>query len=225
MTEGDSPQKQSGSVYWLIEDNETFRRTLARGLKRKMPEADFEEFGSIEQAVGEVNSRRVPSLILLDVGLPGMDGIAGMGWLRESFPDVVILILTAFEDDSKILAAIAAGARGYLLKTAPIGKIVEAIAEVHEGGAPLTPRVARRLLEHFTKPKAKVAEEESYDLKEIERTVLGLIVEGLLKKEIADRMGVGIHTVDTQMRSIYRKLQVSTRAAAVAKTLQKRILG
>ena len=212
------------AVLWIIEDNATFRRTLIRGLSRKMPETHFEEFGSLEQAVDALKTRPVPQVFLLDVGLPGMDGLKGMPQLREAAPEAHILILTVFEDDAKIFAAISGGAHGYLLKTAPVQQIAEAIGDVQAGGSPLTPRVARKLLEHFARPAAKVKPEESYDVKEREREILHLIVEGLLKKEIAERMGVGIHTVDTHMRAIYRKLQVTTRAAAVAKTLQKRIL-
>lgn len=212
------------AVLWIIEDNATFRKTLIRGLSRKMPETHFEEFGSLEQAVDALKISPVPQVFLLDVGLPGIDGLHGMPQLREAAPEAHILILTVFEDDAKIFAAISGGAHGYLLKTAPVQQIAEAIGDVQAGGSPLTPRVARKLLEHFARPTPKVEPEESYDLKEREREILHLVVEGLLKKEIADRMAVGIHTVDTHMRAIYRKLQVTTRAAAVAKTLQHRIL-
>lgn len=214
----------SPAVLWIIEDNATFRKTLIRGLSRKMPETVFHEFGSLEHAVEALKALPAPQVFLLDVGLPGIDGLQGMTQLREMAPDAHILILTVFEDDAKIFAAISGGAHGYLLKTAPVQQIAEAIGDVQAGGSPLTPRVARKLLEHFARPAAKVEPEASYDLKEREREILHLIVEGLLKKEIADRMGVGIHTVDTHMRAIYKKLQVTTRAAAVAKTLQQRIL-
>jgi DNA-binding NarL/FixJ family response regulator len=213
------------SLIWVIEDNAAFRKTLIRGLQLQMPSTVFHEFGSIEQTVAFLQSTAPPDVFLLDVGLPGTDGLSGMNAIRASAPDSHILILTVFEDDEKILAAISGGAHGYLLKTAPVPQIAEAITEVQAGGSPLTPRVARRLLQHFAKPLPKPpVPGESYDLKERERDILRLIVEGLLKKEIADRLGIGIHTVDTHMRAIYRKLQVTTRAAAVAKTLQQRIL-
>ena len=215
----------SPSLIWVIEDNAAFRKTLIRGLQLQMPDTTFHEFGSMEQTTAFLQSNPPPEVFLLDVGLPGTDGLSGLASLRASAPNAHILILTVFEDDEKIFAAISGGAHGYLLKTAPVHQISEAISEVQAGGSPLTPRVARRLLQHFAQPLPKTpAPGESYDLKDRERDILKLIVEGLLKKEIADRLGVGIHTVDTHMRSIYRKLQVTTRAAAVAKTLQQRIL-
>jgi DNA-binding NarL/FixJ family response regulator len=216
--------KSSSSVLWVIEDNATFRRTLIRGLQQRMPETVFQDFGSLEAALKAFETLPAPQVCLLDIGLPGTDGLRGMPLLREAAPEAHVIILTAFEDEAKIFAAISGGAHGYLLKTAPVVQIAEAIAEVQAGGSPLTPRVARKLLEHFAQLPPKAPRGESYDLKERERDILRLIVEGLLKKEIADRLDVGIHTVDTHMRTIYRKLQVTTRAAAVAKTLQQGIL-
>ncbi|MEK0446046.1 MAG: hypothetical protein RLZZ399_1367 [Verrucomicrobiota bacterium] len=217
----DSPEP---TILWVIEDNANYRRTLVRGLEMRMLGTTFHEFGSLEQAFQEGVSLRTPDVVLLDIGLPGTDGLQGIPRLREYAPEAHILILTVFEDDAKIFAAISGGAHGYLLKTAPGAQIAEAIAEVQSGGSPLTPRVARKLLEHFAKARPQSPPGEAVDLKEREREILGLIVEGLLKKEIADRLNVGIHTVDTHMRAIYRKLQVTTRAAAVAKTLQQRLL-
>jgi DNA-binding NarL/FixJ family response regulator len=211
-------------VLWVVEDNAAFRRTLIRGLSRRMPGTSFHEFGSAEQALSAFGSIPSPQVFLLDVGLPGADGLKAMPLLHQAAPEAFLLILTVFEDDEKIFAAISGGAHGYLLKTAPVAQIVEAIHEVQAGGSPLTPRVARKVLEHFSTLKPRKPQEETVDLKEMEIQILRLIVEGLLKKEIADRLNVGIHTVDTQMRTIYRKLQVTTRAAAVAKTLQGRLL-
>lgn len=212
------------TALWVIEDNATYRRTLIRGLEMRMPGTTFHEFGSLEQALQQAAALPAPHVVLLDIGLPETDGLTGLPRLREHAPEAHILILTVFEDDAKIFAAISGGAHGYLLKTAPGAQIAEAITEVQAGGSPLTPRVARKLLEHFAKARPHSPPGESVDLKEREREILGLIVEGLLKKEIADRLNIGIHTVDTHMRAIYRKLQVTTRAAAVAKTLQQRLL-
>ncbi|MEY5024724.1 MAG: hypothetical protein RLZZ244_252 [Verrucomicrobiota bacterium] len=211
-------------LLWIIEDNAAFRRTLVRGLEKHMPSACFHEFGSVEQALAAAPALLPPHVFLLDVGLPGTDGLQAMPALKQAAPDAHLLILTVFEDEAKIFAAISGGAHGYLLKTAPVSQIAEAITEVQAGGSPLTPRVARKLLEHFAQPQRKAPPEASVDLKERERDILRLIVEGLLKKEIADRLNIGIHTVDTHMRAIYKKLQVTTRAAAVAKTLQSRLL-
>ena len=212
------------AVLWVIEDNPAFRRTLVRGLGQLMPDTLFYEFGTIAQVMEGFGQLPAPHVFLLDVGLPGMDGLQAIPLLREAAPEAHILILTVFEDEAKIFAAISSGAHGYILKVSPLRQIVDAIGEIQAGGLPLTPRVARKLIEHFTSRKAKAPSNERYDIKEKEREILQLIVEWLLKKEIADRLGIGIHTVDTHMRSIYKKLKVTTRAAAVSKKLQNNIL-
>ncbi|RFC52048.1 MAG: DNA-binding response regulator [Verrucomicrobia bacterium] len=204
---------------WLIEDNETFRKSLARGLERT---GRFEcpgSFGTAEEALSE--SGVEPSVVLIDVRLPGMDGIEAMGRLREKLPHAALIVLTVFEEEDKIMRAICAGAQGYLLKTAPVSEIALAIDDVLEGGSPMNSRIARRVLELFSR---LVPPGKDYGLTNREKEILQQLVEGRIKKEIAALVGLSVHTVNTHMRNIYDKLQVNTVNGAVAKALRERLV-
>ena len=146
-----------------------------------------------------------------------MDGIEGIGRIKQLVPDASILVLTVFEDDDKIFRAICAGASGYLLKSEPMGRILEAIAEAQAGGSPMNPRVARRVLTMFTRlaPARK-----DYGLTSRETNVLQLMVDGKVKKQIAEQLELNPHTVDYVMRCVYRKLHVNCSAAAVSRALK-----
>ena len=206
---------------WLVEDNDTFRSSLARALEKT---GDFRCAGShssCEAALAAARREPAPQVILLDVGLPGMDGIAGLRLFRQALPETQFLILTVFEDDDKIFRAICAGASGYLLKTAPVKDIAAAIRDTLEGGSPMNSRIARRVLAMFSK---LAPEQKDYGLTVREKEILQHMVGGLIKKEIAGRMSLSIHTVNTHMRHIYEKLHVTTGTGAVAKALQERLL-
>ena len=157
----------------------------------------------------------------MDVGLPGKSGLEALADVVKLLPECRVVILTVFEDDKKISAAIAAGACGYLLKTARPDEIVEAIHEASAGGSPMSPAVAAsvvKLLARLTKPATPVA------LSPREREMLAFIVEGLTAKEMADRLEVSIHTIDTHTRHLFRKLGVRCRAAAAARALRDRLV-
>jgi DNA-binding NarL/FixJ family response regulator len=163
----------------------------------------------------------LPEVLLMDVGLPGRSGVEVIGEVLELVPECRVLILTVFEDEKKIGAAISAGACGYLVKTARQEEIVAAIHEAAEGGSPMSPTVAARvvkLLAGLTKPKTVVS------LSPRECEILGLIVEGMTAKEIADRLEVSIHTTDTHTRNLFRKLGVNSRATAVARAMRDRLV-
>jgi DNA-binding NarL/FixJ family response regulator len=206
---------------WLIEDNATFRRSVARTIERQPGFRCEQVFARCEDALIGLQQLSKPKVILLDVGLPGMDGISAIPHLRERAPEVAIIILTVFEEEEKIVRAISAGASGYLLKTAPPEEIMRAIREVLAGGAPMNGRIARRVLEMFSKLTPK---HNDYHLTEREREILHHMVGGFIKKEIADKLSLSVHTVDTHLRNIYAKLEVNTRTGAVAKALKERIL-
>ena len=206
---------------WLVEDNDSFRTSLGRALEKT---GDFRCAGSYancESALAAVRVAAAPQVILLDVGLPGMDGIAGLRLFREALPSTALVILTVFEDDDKIFRAICAGASGYLLKTAPVREIAAAIRDTLDGGSPMNSRIARRVLAMFTK---LAPEQRDYGLTTREKEILQHMVSGHIKKEIADRMSLSVHTVNTHMRHIYEKLHVTTGTGAVAKALQERLL-
>jgi DNA-binding NarL/FixJ family response regulator len=206
---------------WLIEDNVTFRNSLARGLERFGRFTCTGSFSSAEEALRQAAAGSPPSAVLIDVGLPGMDGIEALGRLRKLLPDTALIMLTVFEDEEKIMRAICSGAQGYLLKTAPAGDVAAAIDDVLAGGSPMNSRIARRVLELFSR---LVPQQKDYGLTPREKEILQQMVEGHIKKEIAARIGLSVHTVNTHMRNIYDKLQVNTVNGAVAKALKERLI-
>lgn len=206
---------------WLIEDNATFRSSLARGLERTGRFVCSGSFPSAEAALAAAGLAEAPEAVLLDVGLPGMDGIEALSRLREHLPAAALILLTVFEDEDKIMRAICSGAQGYLLKTAPVSEIAAAIDDVLGGGSPMNSRIARRVLELFSR---LVPQQKNYGLTAREKEILQQMVEGRIKKEIASRVGLSVHTVNTHMRNIYDKLQVNTVNGAVAKALKERLV-
>lgn len=203
---------------WVVEDNAPFRRNLARLLNAEPGMRCSRECGSCEDALLALKTAPAPEVILLDVGLPGMSGLEGIRLIRQQCPDTLVIILTVFEDDEKIFQAICAGASGYLLKNSGSQAIVQAIHDALAGGSPMNPRIARRVLEMFSRLAPKKAD---YGLSEREQEILHHMVRGLIKKEIADQLQLSIHTVDTYLRRIYEKLEVNTRTGAVAKALKE----
>lgn len=203
---------------WIIEDHAPFRRTLARVLNAEKELRCTRDFDSCEKALAAMNGNEKPDLVLLDVGLPGMSGLDGLRLIKQRCPQTLVVILTVFEDDDKVFSAICAGASGYLLKTGSATDIVRAVRDAIAGGSPMNPRIARRVLEMFSKLAPK---QSDYGLSEREKEILQLVVTGLIKKEIADRLTLSIHTVDTYLRRIYEKLEVNTRTGAVAKALKE----
>jgi DNA-binding NarL/FixJ family response regulator len=215
-----SPTPETINV-WIIEDNLAFSRNasaainVADGLRCTLA------FRSCEEALKSLKTADPPQVVLMDIGLPGMSGIEGIVRLRESAPGAEVVVLTVFEDEDKLFQAICAGASGYLLKGANLDEIADAIRLAHAGGSPMTPRIARRVLGFF---KERSARQADYGLTDRERDILQLLVEGLVKKEIASRLGISFHTVDMHLRHIYEKLQVNTATGAVAKAVRERLV-
>lgn len=203
---------------WVVEDHAAFRRTLMKVLNAEPDLRCSRDFGSCEAMLGALKGCDAPDLILMDVGLPGMSGLEGIRLIKAAWPEVLIVILTVFEDDDKVFQAICAGAAGYLLKTASVQEITQAVRDALTGGSPMNPRIARRVLEMFSKFAPK---QTDYGLSEREKQILQLMTTGLIKKEIADQLTLSVHTVDTYLRRIYEKLEVNTRTGAVAKALKE----
>jgi DNA-binding NarL/FixJ family response regulator len=206
------------NTIWIIEDHTAFRRTLVRVLNTETGLQCTRDFDSCEKALAALAHDETPGLILLDVGLPGMSGLDGIRLLKERAPKTLVVILTVFEDDDKVFQAICAGAAGYLLKTSSATDITQAVLDALAGGSPMTPRIARRVLDMFSKFAPK---QSDYGLSDREKEILLLMTTGLIKKEIADKLTLSIHTVDTYLRRIYEKLEVNTRTGAVAKALKE----
>lgn len=203
---------------WLIEDNAAFRRSVARTIDAQAGFRSGQVFARAEDALLALTQLPKPRVILLDVGLPGMTGLEALPKLRERAPEAAVIILTVFEDEEKIVRAICAGAAGYLLKTTTPEEIVRAIREVLAGGASMNGRIARRVLDMFSRLAPR---HHDYGLTEREREILQQLVGGFIKKEIADKLALSVHTVDTHLRNIYGKLEVNTRTGAVAKALKE----
>jgi len=195
---------------------------VARVINRANAMRCDHSFSTCEEALSALSSGAAPDVVLLDVGLPRMNGIQGIREIKARAPSTHVVMLTVFDDHEKVFNAICAGASGYLLKTADDQAIVNAIQEVLNGGAPMNPRVARMVLGMFTRLTEPA--KRDYGLSARETQILELMSHGLIKKEIADRLGLSYHTVDNHLRSIYSKLHVHTRGGAVAKALTEKLL-
>jgi DNA-binding NarL/FixJ family response regulator len=159
----------------------------------------------------------------MDIGMPGVSGIDATAQIKGSYPEIEIIIQTVFEDQDKIFDAIKAGASGYILKSAPISKIVDAIRDAYEGGAVLTPQIASLVIQYFREKETKDSVPD-YGLSEREKEVLGLLVTGLSYKLIADKMNLSYNTINSHIKRIYEKLHVHSVSEAVAKTINQRLL-
>ena len=178
-------------------------------------------FGSMEEALRRIDGSGV-DLILTDIGLPRMSGIEGTRILREKFADLPIVVLTVHGEDDKIFQALCAGASGYLLKDTPPARIIEAMKEVLDGGAPMSPDVARRvvsLFRTFAPPSGA-----DYYLTEQETRILRMLVDGHHYKTAAYELGISTSTVSFHLKNIYEKLQVHSKTEAVAKALREKII-
>jgi DNA-binding NarL/FixJ family response regulator len=169
------------AVVWLIEDNPLFRRATERALAGHPGMDCLRAFERCEDALAALEKEPRPEVILLDVGLPGMDGIEGIRQIKAIAPQVCLLILTVFEDDDKIFQAVCAGASGYLLKAEPMETVLMAIEQALNGGAPMNPRVARRVLTMFSK---LAPERRDYGLTERESAALELMGPGWSKNRL-----------------------------------------
>lgn len=203
---------------WLIEDHKTYGERLARALNRLDSIACPQRFTACEDAFAALTSETPPHVLLLDVGLPGINGIDALAQLRQLAPRTAIVILTVFEDDDKIFRAICAGAAGYLLKTSSTEDIAAAIRSAATGGSPINPTIARRVLDMFSQANPP---QKDYGLTPREKEILQLLVQGHSTKEAAAQLEISYHTADGYIRDIYEKLQVNTRSGVVAKALKE----
>jgi DNA-binding NarL/FixJ family response regulator len=212
-----TPTLSKKIAVWLIEDNTDYRRMVAWQIDQIPDLQCTHAFSTCEEALDALHKEPGPEVILCDVGLPGMDGITGINAIKALSSSTHMIMLTVHDDHHKVFGAICAGASGYLLKDSSEETITNAIHEVLNGGAPMNPRVARLVLQRFARQNA--APRDRYGLSPREKEILELMVKGLVKKEIADQLGVSFHTVNNHLRSIYDKLHVHTRGGAVAKAL------
>lgn len=215
---------QENTRVWLVEDNEMFRRNVQRMINCLDEMVCDGSFESAESSFVALQSQPAPDVILLDVQLPGVDGIAALTKFKEIAPNTRVIILTVFDDADKIFRAVCAGASGYVLKASGTDKIGEAIRQVMRGGAPMTPEVAKKVLDAFANSELMPGVKGDYGLTAREREILKLLAQGLLKKEIADALSISVNTVSTHLRRVYDKLHVNTNTGAVAKALREGII-
>ena len=205
----------------IIEDVPEVRDSLATliGSTRRFECAGI--YRTMEEALQGISDAK-PDVILTDLGLPGMDGVEGTRVLRNRFPHVPILALTVHDDDDNVFNAICAGASGYLLKNTAPARLLECLKEVVDGGAPMSPDVARRVISLFRQFRPPTA--AAYRLTPQETELLKLMVEGHHYKTAADVMGISTHTVSFHLKHVYEKLQVHSKTEAVAKALRERLI-
>jgi DNA-binding NarL/FixJ family response regulator len=178
-------------------------------------------FRSVEEALEKIGFN-LPDVVLSDIGLPGMSGIEGVRILKERHPDMMILMLSVYDDDDRIFDALCAGANGYLLKKTPPARLIESLKEAVMGGAPMSPEVARRVVSLFR--DFRPPERADYQLTPHETRLLKLLVEGHNYKTAAMELNVSVNTISFHMKHIYEKLQVHSKSEAVAKALQNRLV-
>ena len=205
----------------IIEDDPSIRESVASLINSAAGFSCGEIFESVESAIENI-SRPPPDVLLMDINLGGMSGIEGVRRLKSIFPKMNILMLTVFEENDKIFQSLCAGASGYLLKRTPPAKILDAISEVHQGGAPMTASVARKVLSLFTSIAPPTIPDLHLTARESE--ILQHLVSGSSYKKISRDLFISFDTVNSHIKNIYEKLQVHSKTEAVAKALKHRLV-
>ena len=201
-------------VISIVEDDAPARRILADWIRRTPGFSCAGMHGSAEAAMATLPAEK-PTVVLMDINLPGMTGIECVRRLKPVMPDAQFVMLTVYEDADHIFNALTAGASGYLLKRTPRAELLAALKDVHAGGSPMSSNIARKVVQSFQKSGSQPSDTE--DLSPREREVLELLARGYLYKEIAGALQISGPTVNTYIRRIYEKLHVRSRSQAVAK--------
>lgn len=201
----------------IVEDNRDFRNTLSSYVDEAPGYRCVSACGSAEEAL-QILPKLAPDVVLMDIHLPSMSGMACTRRLKDICPSIQILILTVYEDNERVFGALKAGASGYLLKRADPADILRAIQEVKQGGAPMSSQIARQVVQSFREDTQDVPKVEK--LSQREEEILQQLSKGYSTKEIADRFSVSVNTVRTHLQHIYEKLHVRSRTEAVLKYLQ-----
>lgn len=194
----------------IVEDNKGLREGLEEMIAAATGMTCVASYGTAEDAIRSL-VKKTPDVVLMDIHLPFRSGIECTRRLKDQMPELQVLILTVYEDNDSIFDALKAGASGYLLKRSSPAEILSAIRDIHQGGAPMSSQIARKLVTSFQTPEPGL-EPEGEPLSERETEVLGLLTKGYSGKEIADKMSVSINTVKTHIKHIYQKLHVRSRS-------------
>ena len=200
----------------IVDDNPEIRRNLSQFISETRGFRCSCACSSGEEAL-RVIPKSPPDVVLMDIEMSGMSGIACTARLKQALPSVRVMMLTVYEDDDAIFNALKAGATGYLLKRSAPAKLLDAITELQKGGAPMTSEIARRVIESFCKPKPAAHPDDELTAKETE--ILELLAKGYVPKEVADKLAISYDTIRYHLKHIYDKLHVHSRTEAVIKYL------
>ena len=205
----------------IVEDNVKIRDLIQRYLDMQNNMSCKTAVDSVEEMLDYLKEHDPPDVMLMDIQLPGMSGIKGIGIIKKEYPEIEIIMLTIYHDSHKIFDSLVAGASGYLLKHTSLPEIKDSIETLMEGGAPMSPQIARKVIQHFNKPEPKNNPESN--LTSREQDIVNGLVDGLSYKLIADRFDISIDTVRAHIRNIYKKLHVNSKAEVIAKSLRGEI--
>jgi DNA-binding NarL/FixJ family response regulator len=202
----------------IVEDQEKIRAGLVALISGTEGFVCTGGWESMEDALVGL-SKALPDIVLVDIGLPGLSGIEGIRLMKERYPDLLALVLTVHENEDRIFSALCMGACGYLLKGTPPARLIESLREAVQGGSPMSPQIARRVVQHFQSPR-----KPTHNLTHHELRLLGMLVDGHHYQTAAAQLGVSVNTIRFHLRRIYEKLQVHSKSEAVAKALRERLI-
>jgi DNA-binding NarL/FixJ family response regulator len=207
----------------IVEDNNTIREGLAALINGTSGYSCVGSFSDCESFLGKLSTLN-SDVVLMDIGLPGMSGIDGISKAKKLKPELNILMLTIYEDNQTVFKALCAGACGYLVKKTPPTRLLEAIKDAYDGGAPMSSLIARQVIDIFKQTQGKQKEEVDVELSSREKEVLTSLSDGNNYQEIADRLFISVDTVRHHIKNIYRKLHVHSQSEAVAKAIRKGLI-
>ena len=207
----------------IVEDNNTIREGLAVLINGTQGYSCVGSFNDCESFLKKLHSLSI-DVVLMDIALPGINGIEGVKKALEIKEDLDVLMLTIYEDSEVVFDALCAGACGYLVKKTPPSRLLEAIKEVHEGGSPMSSQIARQVIIAFKEGKDSIKDKSSYGLSEREKEVLTLLAQGNNYQQIGVQLFISVDTVRHHIKNIYKKLRVHTQSEAVAKAIRKKII-
>lgn len=203
----------------IFEDNDQLRESIVTLMNNSEGYQVSADYGNVTDAANIIRRYR-PDVVIMDIDLPEKSGIEGVRMIKEAKPETLVIMYTMFEDDEKLFNSLCAGANGYILKKTSPYKLFEAINEVMEGGAPMSPTIAKRVLQTFQKKSAA----QQYHLSQRETEILHLLIKGYSIKLIAAELNIAFDTARAHLRNIYQKLHVNCGKEAIAKVLSEKII-
>ncbi len=204
----------------IVEDDEEIRNGIVSFLSKQPGFVCDLAVGSVEELLTSLSSENSPQVLIMDLGLPGMSGVEGISFVKSRYPEMDIVVFSVYNDPKKIFDSLCAGATGYLLKNTPFSELKEGIELLAKGGSPMSPQIARKVIDFF-KPAKKI--EKISPLSDKEKEIVVGLVDGLSYKLIADRLSISIETVRFHIKNIYRKLHVHGKAEVITKSLRGEI--